>query len=209
MREYSEYRCYYSINIGKKNLVQISNNSCWAGLQCPKDYYYYSNDKMDKFGSRERVHYKESITYIYIEYFRTKYNSLANTKALLEFIDEITECRIVTVNKKSYIKYKLINDAHYYSNLVLLNFIRMIWYKPDFFNHEQFFKDIRKKDVKIDDSLYFLMDMTRINVLPPTGQYGNYLNHSLITPDIVPKDSKLLFEYKGDRMDHFLIKKIE
>jgi len=209
MREHSDYHCYYFIDIGKKDLVQISNTACWAGIRDPKDYYYYSNTKIDHWGSRERVHYKESIPYIYIDFFRTKHNSLINTKVLLKFINEITECKIVTINKKSYIKYKLINDNHYYSNLVLLNFIRMIWYKPPLFNHEQFFKDIRKKDITIEDALYFLMDMTKINVLPPGRGYANYLDHSLITPGIIPKHSKLLFEYRGERMDQFLIQKIE
>lgn len=209
MREYNTYDCYYYIDIGNKELVRIRNTACWAGINGVNKYYYTSNTEKDKWGSPETKLYNKPIEHLYVSAFRSTKNSLANTKALVNLINNITECKIVTIKKQKYIKYKLINKGHYYSNLLLLNFLRMVWYEPNYFNYKQFFKDIRKKDVKINDSLYFLMDMTRINVLPRTRDYGSYLNHSLITPDIVPKNSKLLFEYKGDRMDDFLTQKIE
>ena len=209
MREYSEYSCQYYIDIGDKRLVMINNTACWAGLQSKNKYYYNSDTEKDQWGDYKRLSFNKPIDYIYIGHFRSTINSLANTKALVKLINEITECKIVTVKKEVYIKYKLINEGHYYSNLLLLNFIRMTWYKPHLFNYEQFFKDIRKKDAIIEDALYFLMDMTRINVETDPRGYGNYLNHSLIMLNIVPKTTKLLFEYKGDSMSEFLEYKLK
>jgi len=203
MRDYSSYQCYYYIKINN-NLQQIANIACWAGLMYPKSYYYHSG-KLDKYNNLKRELYNKSVDYIYIDNFRTRFNSLANTKALVNIINQITPCKLVTKNKKSYIKYKLINEGHYYSNLVLLNFIRMSWYKPDSFEYKQFFKDIRKKNVIISDPLYFLMECVKNNVISQhNNRYPSYLNHSLVTPTIIPKNVDKLFKYNEISMQKFL-----
>jgi len=206
MRTESHYSCHYHIDIGReKQLVKVKNSACWYSLMYPT-IVNYTDGTINKYNCLIHYTYKgPSIKQIYISDFRTNINSLAATKAMVDIINMITPCKIVTKFKETYIRYDLISESKYYNNLVLLNFLRMIWYKPCVFNHKQFFIDLRAKDRIITDPLYFLMELVNKNIVMPIDTtYNSWGNHSLVICDIIPKNVDSLLKFRGTSMNKFL-----
>jgi len=198
----NNYSCYYGIKIEDKIYDNISSSSkvkfehfhlgtaCWSGLQ--------------------RLPLKTKYIYIY------KFNNTKDLPRLVQLINNITSCKIVKINNKKYIRYKLIDwdkdrvknrACFFYSkNLLLLNIIRLNWYRASQFNIDQFKKDIFN-NCRGTDSLYFLLKCIKDNVIDKSQGRGiNFGDHSPIYKNIILKKKKDLFKYKGNSMQIFLTK---
>ena len=177
------YECYIYHLINKK-LVRNSNNACWAGLN--------------------RVEYLGKDIYInkYIEPEITT----PQRKRIVYLLNKITPCKFTTIEKVKYIQYKLLSNHH--SNLLLLNFLRILWYKNGCFNNEQFFIDICKRKPKNLDYLEFMMICIKNNINTAV-QSWHYGNHSFVYPNIISKTKEMLYKYTGNTMQTFLQCKIE
>ena len=102
-------------------------------------------------------------------------------------------------------QFKLLKN--HYSNLLLLNFIRILWYKNGSFNNEQFFTDICKPKPRNLDYLEFMMTCIKNNVY--SGGNWDYGDHSFVYLGIIPKTKEMLLKYTGNSMQTFLQCKIE
>lgn len=171
------YDCHV-YHLKNKTLVQNSNKACWAGLKNPK--YFDTNVYIDKFIEPEITDKQR--------------------KRIVYLINKITSCKFTTIKKVKYIQYKLLNN--HYSNLLLLNFIRILWYKNESFNNEKFFIDICKSKPKNLDYLEFMMICIKNNVLDNNSyRLGN---HSFVYKNIIPKTKEILYKYTGNSMQTFL-----
>ena len=179
MRGYECYK-YHLIN---KELVTNSNTACWAGLN--KSEYLGKDIYIDK----------------YIEPEITD----KQRKRIVYLINKITPCKFEKIDNKIYIKYKLLKN--HYSNLLLLNFIRILWYTNLSFNNEQFFIDISKPKPRNLDYLEFMMICIKNNV--ESNNSWNYGDHSFVYANIIPKTKEMLLKYTGKSMSEFLQHKIE
>lgn len=180
MRNYSCY-IYHLQKNGK--LIKNSNDSCWAGLN--KRIYLGKDIYIDKYIEPE-------ITDI-------------QRKRIIYLINKITPCKFTTIKNTKYIQYKLLKN--HYSNLLLLNFIRILWYENKSFNNTQFFIDICKPKSRNLDYLEFMMSCIKNNVL--TNDSWGCGNHSFVYLNIIPKNKELLLKYTGNSMQTFLQCKIE
>lgn len=192
MRSYS---CYI-YHLQDNKLIQNSNTACWAGL---KNNPVFTNIKCEKI----KLDFKTK-DFIYINGYIEPEITDTQRKRIVYLVNKITECKFVTIDDKVYIKYKLLNN--HYSNLLLLNFIRILWYKNESFNNEQFFIDICKFKVKNLDYLEFMMNCIKNNVEGSSFGYGN---HSFVYDNIIPKTKEMLLKYTGMSMRNFLQCKIE
>lgn len=105
------YRCYvYDMIQGE--LVNNGNQACYAGIA--KKYLEFSN-------------ITEEEKYIYIKFFK-KNETNKYILLLIKLINEITPCEIIEIEKTEYIKFCLLKT--YDQSLILLNFIRNLWYSP-------------------------------------------------------------------------------
>ena len=134
------YECYiYHLQKNNK-LIKNSNNACWAGV------------KYDKYLGKD----------IYIDKYIEPEITDKQRKRIIYLLNKITPCKFKTIKNVKYIQFKLLK--YHYSNLLLLNFIRILWYKNKAFNNEQFFIDICKPKTKgLDIRLkifYFTLEMT-------------------------------------------------
>lgn len=187
------YDCYYGMIDNNGKIILNSNNACWRGISRGSVFWRINNaDKKNK-------------DYIFIKSFIEKEISEESRLRLISLINKITDCKIVTINKEKFIKYKPIR--YYASDLVLLNMIRMLWYENQSFNQDQFFEDIMKNH-KGKDTLMFLMECVKKNVLTGDINSYGYGNHSCVYKDIIPKKAKKLKEYKGELMQEFMISKM-
>lgn len=177
-----DYDCHV-YHLKNKTLVQNSNNACWAGLKNPK--YFDTNVYIDKFIEPEITDKQR--------------------KRIVYLINKITSCKFVTIKKVKYIEYKLLSN--HYSNLLLLNFIRILWYSNGSFDNKQFFIDICKPKPKKLDYLEFMMTCIKNNVNKGNGWY--YGDHSFVYLNIIPKTKEMLYKYTGNSMYNFLQCKIE
>ena len=203
----NSYGCYYYAINDNKELIKNGNNACWAGL-------------LNNWNTKK---IKGTPNYIYINYNRLGNNlTQEQLNRFIQLLNNITPCKLVTLDydeaflykhnnqdfyenlkNKDFIKYKLINKS-YGANLVLLNFIRMIWYKPDLFDYDKFFELIMNKSRGID-SLYFLLNCVKECVKEKgTCNYYIYGGHSLVYNNIKPKKSRDLKNYLGKTMQYFL-----
>ena len=128
-------RCYkcYIYHLQNKKLVKNSNDACWAGLNRAR----FSDDKGDYI-----ILDAKTKDYIYIDKYIEPEITDKQRKRIIYLLNKITLCKFEKIDNKTYIKYKLLNN--HYSNLLLLNFIRILWYTNLSFNNEQFFIDISK-----------------------------------------------------------------
>jgi hypothetical protein len=179
MRGYDCHK-YHLIN---KELVKNSNTACWAGLN--KSEYLGKDIYIDK----------------YIEPEITD----KQRKRIIYLLNKITPCKFKTIKNVKYIQFKLLK--YHYSNLLLLNFIRILWYKNKIFNNEQFFIDICKPKTKGLDYLEFMMTCIKNNV--ESNDSWNHGDHSFVYANIIPKTKEILLEYTGSSMQNFLQCKIE
>lgn len=179
MRGYECYK-YHLIN---KELVKNPNTACWAGLN--KSEYLCKDIYIDKYIEPE-ITDKQRRRIVYL-------------------LNKITLCKFTTINKVKYIQFKLLKN--HYSNLLLLNFIRILWYKNEVFNNEQFFIDICKPKPRNLDYLEFMMTCVKNNVDESSSWY--YGGHSFVYKNIIPKTKEMLLKYTGNSMQTFLQCKIE
>lgn len=117
LKDRNDFSCYLYWRTEKGAYDMNSNNACWAGIR----YYYDSKDGgyySDK---------KQDVEFIYIKDFE-RVETLPYLDLLISIINEITPCEIMEANKTKYIKFKLLKT--YNQSLVLLNFIRNLWYCP-------------------------------------------------------------------------------
>ena len=181
MRGYECYK-YHLIN---KELVTNSNTACWAGL-----------DKGEYLGKD-----------IYIDNYIEPEITDKQRKRIVYLLNKITPCKFTTIKNVKYIQFKLLNN--HYSNLLLLNFIRILWYKNKSFNNDQFFIDICKPKTKGLDYLEFMMTCIKNNVNNDPKKSWHYGDHSFVYLGIIPKTKEMLLKYTGNSMRIFLQCKIE
>ena len=177
------YQCYiYHLQKNNK-LIENSNNACWAGVKYNK---YLGKD-------------------IYIDKYLEKEITDKVRKRTIYLLNKITPCKFKTIENIKYIQFKLLKN--HYSNLLLLNFIRILWYKNGSFNNEQFFTDICKPKPRNLDYLEFMMTCIKNNVYSGGNWY--YGDHSFVYLNIIPKTKEMLYKYTDQSMQTFLQCKIE
>ena len=189
------YECYI-YHLQNKKLVKNSNNACWAGL----NRSIFSDDK----GNYIILDAKTK-DYIYIDKYIEPEITDKQRKRIIYLLNKITLCKFTTIENVKYIQYKLLKN--HYSNLLLLNFIRILWYQNKAFNNEQFFIDICKPKTRKLDYLEFMMICIKNNV-DNNNSYG-LGDHSFVYKDIIPKTKEMLYKYTGNSMRTFLQCKIE
>jgi len=190
-----DYRCFI-YHLQDNKLVQNINNSCWAGLN--KKIFYNNKNK-------EIILDIKTKDYIYIDDYIQPEITTPQRKRIIYLINKITPCKFIMIGDKIYIRYKLLKN--HYSNLLLLNFIRILWYRNQSFNNEQFFIDICKSKPKNLDYLEFMMTCIKNNV--ENENSWNYGNHSFVYANIIPKTKEMLLKYTKKEMKLFLQCKIE
>jgi hypothetical protein len=178
------YGCYF-YHLENNKLIQNSNTACWAGLN--KSEYLGKDIYIDKYIEPE-ITDKQRRRIVYL-------------------LNKITLCKFTTIENVKYIQFKLLNN--HYSNLLLLNFIRILWYKNGSFNNKQFFIDICKPKTRNLDYLEFMMTCIKNNVLIDSQNSWGYGDHSFVYKDIIPKTKEMLLKYTGNSMQTFLQCKIE
>lgn len=189
MRDYS---CFiYHLKNGK--LIINPNTACWAGL----NNIMLNNLIIDV----------KTKSYIFIDKYIEPEITDKQRKRIVYLINKIVPCKFEKIDNKTYIKYKLLNN--HYSNLLLLNFIRILWYKNKSFNSEKFFIDICKPKPRNLDYLEFMMICIKNNVLITGQNYWNYGDHSFVYQNIIPKTKEMLLKYTQKSMQTFLQCKIE
>ena len=178
------YECYV-YHLINKELVANSNTACWAGL-----------NKSVCLGKN-----------IYIDEYIEPEITDKQRRRIVYLLNKITLCKFTTIENVKYIQFKLLNN--HYSNLLLLNFIRILWYKNKSFNNNQFFIDICKPKTKGLDYLEFMMTCIKNNVNNSPKKSWYYGDHSFVYLGIIPKTKEMLLKYTGLSMQTFLQCKIE
>ena len=187
MRDYS---CFiYHLKNGK--LIINPNTACWAGL----NNIMLNNLIIDV----------KTKSYIFIDKYIEPEITDKQRKRIVYLLNKITPCKFTTIKKVRCIQFKLLKN--HYSNLLLLNFIRILWYHNHCFNNEQFFIDICKPKPRNLDYLEFMMTCIKNNV--SESDSWHYGNHSFVYKNIIPKTKEMLLKYTGNIMQTFLQCKIE
>lgn len=203
------FSCHYYKLDEKEKLVKNSNSACWAGLR-----RYEVSKKPDgnlNYGSGKYV-MQEDYNTIYIDEFempRTK----DHIDLMVKIVNEITPCELVTINKKKYIKFKMLKT--YDQSLVVLNFVRNLWFEPIPFMTgskeynakvglytDTFFETLKKSRFKDP-----LKKLTRANkVACEKAGAKSYYGHSNfnIASKLNIKETSQLLKYKGESTSGFL-----
>lgn len=209
MPVYNTYGCtYYFYNNNK--FCSNTNKACWAGIKYRTAFYNFKN-----------------IDSIYID-FNTRYKELnPYIKRIVSLINNITPCSIVrnkekkainccnysqNLNCKYLIKYTFIKkdniNEFYAINLTLLNFIRMLWYDPQYLDIDKYKEIVLKRVTPGKDSLWFLMNCIKECVIEGNNRV-NYGNHSCVYKNIIPKSKKWLLEKcKCTRCENIMTNKL-
>ena len=192
-----DYGCYI-YHLENKKLVQNNNQACWNGLNLS------NYRKFDKKLNQPITIILDDKTkdYIYIDKYIEPEITTPQRTRIVYLINKITPCKFIMINDTIYIQYKLLKN--HYSNLLLLNFIRILWYKNRTFNNEQFFIDICKPKTKGLDYLEFMMTCVKDNVENTSGSSWGYGDHSFVYKGIIPKTKEMLYKYTGNQMHTFL-----
>lgn len=203
MRSFS---CHY-YKFEKEKLVKNSNSACWAGLR-----RYESTENPDgNYGARKYI-IQEDYNTIYIDEFevpRTK----DHIDRLVKIVNEITPCELVTINKKKYIKFKMLET--YDQSLVVLNFIRNLWYEPipymtsskEYAEKEGLYTDAFFETLKKSRFKDPLKKLTKANkVACEKAGAKSYYGHSNfnIASKLNIKETSQLLKYKGESTSGFL-----
>ena len=197
------FQCEYFIKDDEGKLTKIINNSngkypskiwnsCWGNVK---------TILIDK----------PSSSFIYIEKYETE-QTKDSIELLLQLVNEITPCNIVTIEKKNYIEYKLLKT--YDQNIILLNFIRNLWNRPGISNTngegpdyakdytDIFFKTLAK--TKFKDPLSKLTKANKEACINYKVTYGPGHSNVHGYDDLKIKDSKSLLKFEGDSTRTFL-----
>src|SRR5690348_7299945 len=102
------YECYFYYYDKQDKFVATQNHACWAGVQ-----------------SVSMKLFKDDT--IYIDRFENELTK-KYVPLLVRIISKVTPCSIVTINGTKYIKMKVFQN--YDKSLILLSFIRNLWYSP-------------------------------------------------------------------------------
>lgn len=166
------FDCFYYIKHFKE-LHQITNKACWAGLQ-HFDKKIPSNTLYGKVISNNiNLRLKKTI-YIdsYTDPLTEKY-----IEPLLKIINEITLCELEKIGEKVYIKYNLLEK--YDQNLILLNFIRNLWHTPGGAIFEDytinFFENIINNPLNYEDPISLLTWANKDSLKKATTDKKRYL----------------------------------
>lgn len=209
---YNNYKCcYYRLVNGK--LYKNSNEACWRGI-LKSDIYpnklqsglYWGNKYLNnrKYVYQLEKDYNTFPKCIYIDYLCHGSNVIEKKyiNKIVNILNKITNCRIVKINARHYISYRLINNNTYGANLLLLNIIRMIWYKPNKLHYDTYWNNILKYDNK-EDPLKFILKCIKLNI-DKNNSNGAYGNHSCVYSNIKLKTKEDLYKYNGKSMENFL-----
>lgn len=173
------FACHYSYLKKDNTIAKSLSIICWGALNNPAN--------------------RPNIDYILIEDFEVE-ETKKYIPILINNINKITECELVTLNNIKYIKYKLLST--YDQNLILLNFIRNLWYSKVSCNHDHigFFEELKKSRYK--DAL---MRLTKANI-KACKTYKTYQDHNNCTDGhkLKLKTTKQLLDYKGISTISFL-----
>lgn len=200
------FDCHYYKMRDDGVLIKNTNNACWAGLNGDYRQWGIPDERgiVKDYDSAKNIKFNiDNKDYIFIDEFKEKDQSTKNINRIILLINKIVPCSKVRINGKVYIKYKLLEN--HYSNLLLLNFIRMLWYKTHdkVFNHDQFFIDIFQ-NIRNKEPLIFLMTCLRNNVINQVDDYRWYGDYSAVYKNIIPKPKERLYEFKSTQMSTFL-----
>ena len=200
----NSFNCHISHKLKDGSLNKNVSTACWAVLS-----RYY--DREDKFGIKDIDKQEEDI--IYISNFR-RTQTEKDIPLLIQLINEISPCELVTINNIEYIKFQLLKT--YDQSLILLNFIRNLWNHPGVSHTEGaqqpflpkyidiFFDELKKS--KYQDPLQKLTDANKKACVDYREcSYG--LGHSNVhtAKDLIIKDSKSLLQSKISSTRDFLI----
>lgn len=214
---YNSYNCnYFYKNKKTKEYFRNGNNACWKGLDLSvynlylkDDEFIYYNSKRDLSKVKSFIEKDFNFNIIYIKlpkqhYYKDLTEILYNKyiTRIVNLINKITPCKKVIINDVLHIKYTLLNN--YYQDLLLLNIIRMLWYKPTNININKYIENILKPKEKNKDVLYFILEVITNAIEEEEGKSYLYGGHSCVYKDIKLKTSKQLLEYKGNSMQIFL-----
>lgn len=193
MKKMRGYNCFFTDN---PDFDTISNKICWGDIK-------YNNGC-----KQEKEIYISDFTYDATK----KY-----VKTLVDVINKITPCELVIQNDVQYIKFKLLKN--YDSSLILLSFIRTLWYNPIPVKYleevteenklsyiETFFNSLKELQNKIEDSMELLLTAHK-KALEPIKIPNNYNDiHSNVyaSERIQIKSTKDLLNYKGMTTEGFI-----
>lgn len=187
-----------------KILHKNPNAACWLGLM---DYY-------PLIGSGLNSYRKLTVKSIYI----SDYDQIQTgkyQKLLINTINQITPCKFVTLknkvlntttkkfiklNSNKFIKFNLLET--YYQSLVLLNFIRNLWYTP-IAGYTAFFFEYLEKTDKDKDPLENLLEANRAACQQSKVFYRGGHSNTHPAKDLKIKTTKQLLKYSGQSMDYF------
>lgn len=188
------FRCNYYHKIQNK-LVKNNNQVCWAGLK----NYDFLTPESEKAWRNQIFKLEEEI--IYIDFSeKLKFVTKKNIDLLIKIINNITPCCLVQIDNKEYISFNLLKT--YDQNLILLNFIRNIWYSPFTSYSEVFFEELKKSRLKDP-----LSKLTKANILAcEKNPYPRSMGHSNVhdSDDLVICKTKDLLAYEGILTYNFL-----
>lgn len=202
MNDYS--CCYYLLN--NNRLFKNINSACWAGFNCLSDYRI-DNEKV------ETSYEKFKKSFIFIEY--DYYGLLLNDDQLEKYVKILNNfiyCKLKKRKNKKYLVIKLneklfkknLNQGnHNYRMLLILNFIRMIWYKPRNFKYNEFLNELFQTfyDLKGDPLYKFLTILIKHQFEESPYGWGD---HSCIFKNSKPKTLKQLYNWDNNSMQGFL-----
>lgn len=221
MRSFS---CTYYHLLKNNILFKNSNIVCWKGIYhfhidfdhkdikelIPKDFVinkrlsHYINTPLSNDLTNTYIQYLSLNTisdepeYIYIDEFRdTKTEKYI--EVLINLINDITECKLVKIDNKEYIKFKFLHS--YDSTLILLNFIRNLWYEPVKGYTELFFDSLLRCEYK--DSLEKLTYANREACKLATNYSAGHSNVQ-VQSSLKVKSTKDLLKYQGTSTQTFL-----
>lgn len=196
----NSFNCHIFHKLKDGSLNKNVSTACWAVLS-----RYY--DREDKFGIKDIDKQEEDI--IYISNFR-RTQTEKDIPLLIQLINEISPCELVTINNIEYIKFQLLKT--YDQSLILLNFIRNLWFDPsrEFRSsyapyYIEFFKElnnINEKDPLVRLTLANKNACTTLNFPYCAGHSNTGKPHELVV-----KTTQSLLNYKGSCTQAFLKKK--
>ena len=157
--ELSSFSCHVYLKHNDK-LIKSLNTSCWGMLAYPTnswDFIKVNNFKL--FNEKN----------IYISNF-DKDTTRQYQDVLISTINEITPCQKVTIDNVEYIEIKLLKT--YDQSLIILNFIRNLWFEPPISvgYSIDFFEELKKS--KKEDPLEKLMEANKKACANYKGVYG-------------------------------------
>ena len=128
------FECHYFAKNEKNELIKNTDYACWAGIRkLPAGSFIY----IDQYENEETKQYID---------------------LLINTINKITSCKIVEIDKKEYIEFKLLQT--YDQSLVLLNFIRNLWHAPGGTYYDYTTKAIKIKYPEYIDKFFHILKET-------------------------------------------------